>query len=61
MKVKLGGHYFYVSKNLKIYKIYCLTLFNRISHYAKISLPICYFLYRKIYLLKCYENFMIVS
>jgi hypothetical protein len=41
------------------YEICYLILFNRFLNYAKISLSICYFWVRKIYLLNCYENFMV--
>jgi hypothetical protein len=32
VKIKFGECYSYVSKNLKKYEIYFLTLFNRVSH-----------------------------
>jgi hypothetical protein len=32
VKVKFGECYSHISKNPKKYKIYCLILFNRVSH-----------------------------
>jgi hypothetical protein len=38
--VKFGECYSHVSKNLKKYEIYCLTLFNRVSHSCQ-NQPFC--------------------
>jgi hypothetical protein len=32
VKVKFGECYSHISKNLRKYEIYCLILFNRVSH-----------------------------